>query len=158
MNDVTEILIEDQGRFEVTRFPKLPLLIDETPSYFYKVQQLAETLSYSELKEYIEKLSNDGVPVTQYLVDLAAKISFPFVNLIVVLVAFPLALISARSGNVAMSVVFGIIIGFSYYVVHAICTSLGSAELIPVIPAAWAANILLGSIGGYLLMGAEFRQ
>lgn len=158
MNDVTEILIEKKGKFTVTRYPKLPLLIDETPSYFYKIQQIAETLSYTELKEYIEKLKNDGVPVTQYLVDLAAKIAFPFVNLIVVLVAFPLALISSRSGNLGGSVVYGITIGFSYYVVHAVCTSLGGAELIPIIPSAWAANILLGSVGGYLLMGAEFRQ
>ena len=105
----------------------------------------------------MKKLKKEGISVTKYYVDLAAKISFPFINLIVVLIAFPFALISARSGNITKSFIVGISVGFLYYVVHAFSTSLGSAELIPVVPAAWAANILLGCAGGYFLSGMEYK-
>ncbi|MCB0322964.1 MAG: LPS export ABC transporter permease LptG [Bdellovibrionales bacterium] len=157
MSDVTETRVREDGTFAVERYAKLPLIIKERPSDFYDMRREAETLSFAELGRYIEKLRNEGVPVTRYLVDQASKLSFPAVNLIVVLVAFPFALIPARSGSLSMSFMAGITIGFGYHVVHAISTSLGAAELIPVLASAWSANIILGSIGGYLVAGAEYN-
>ena len=145
------------GKFKVSSFPSLPLIVKETPKDFFNMKRDAETMSFHDLRDYIAKLRSEGVSVVRYLVDLQAKVSFPFVNVIVILVAFPFALIPARSGNLSSSLVAGVTIGFGYHVIHALCTSLGSAELLPVIPAAWAANILLGSLGGYLLAGAEYR-
>lgn len=89
--------------------------------------------SYRQLSKYIDKLKLEGVSVTNYYVDLASKVSFPFVNFIVILIAFPIALISARSGNITVSFAIGIAIGFGDHVVHAISLSLGNAELIPII-------------------------
>jgi len=157
MKDVAEAVPSGKSDFSVTTFRELPLVIKEKPRDFYNLERSPETLSYTELRQYIAKLSGDGVPVTRYLVDLAAKVSFPLVNLIVVLVAFSFALIPARSGNMSLSFVAGVSTGFGYYVVHAISTSLGSAELLPVTLSAWSANILLGTIGGYLIARAEYR-
>ena len=109
-------------------------------------------------KKSIEKLRGEGVSVTSYLVDLAAKLAFPFVNFIVVVIAIPFALIPARSGNLTMSFVAGVSIGFGYYIVHALSISLGKAELLPIVACAWTANVLLGSLGGYLLAGAESNE
>jgi lipopolysaccharide export system permease protein len=114
-------------------------------------------MSYAELKKYTNKLREEGVAATNYLVDLAAKTSFPLINFIVVLVAFPLALTPARSGSLTLSIVSGVCIGFGYYVIHALSLSLGNAELIPVTAAAWTANILLGSFGAYLMASAEYK-
>ncbi len=157
MNEVIEIGVQPDGRFEVERFKQIPLLIDETPEDFYNMKRRAETMSYQELKKYIAKLKSDGVSVTRYAVDLAAKISFPFVNVIAVLVGFAFALLPARSGSMSISFIAGVSFGFAYYVVHAVSISLGAAELIPIIPAAWTANILMGCLGGYLLAGSEFQ-
>lgn len=155
MENVAESAADDQGTVYTTKYTKLPLVIDETPADFYQMDRTPESMTYRELKQYAAKLSAEGVPVTDYLVSLAAKISFPFVNLIAVLVAFPFALTSHRSGNMTFSFVMGIGIGFAYYILHAVSISLGSAELLPIAASAWLANIVLGLVGTYYLVGAE---
>ncbi len=156
MKDVVETVYNRRGGVPpLQQYSALPLVISEKPKDFYNYKADPETLSFRELKKYITKIQNEGVPVTKYQVDLAAKLSFPFVSFIVVLIAFPFALSPARSGTMTTSFVAGVAIGFGYYVVHAIFSSLGSAELIPVTPSAWAANVILGSVGGYFMSGIE---
>lgn len=158
MEDVVEITFNpSQKSLQLTTYDKLPLVISEKPSDFYKAQTSPETLSYGELEEYIKKLQEQGVPITEYLVQLASKISFPFTTVILVLIGFPFALTPTRSGTMTSSFVAGVSIGFGYHVVHAIGTSFGAAELIPVLPAAWAGNVLFASVGGYFMAGAEWR-
>lgn len=156
MRDPVEIGFLKNGRIRMEKFRRLPLVIRERPSDFYNMQLSPESMSYTALGTYIEKLQDEGVPVTKYLVDRAAKISFPLVNVLVVILALPFALIPARSGTLTRSFVAGASVGFAYYVVHGVSLSLGSAELLPVIPAAWAANIVFLCIGTYLMAGAEY--
>jgi lipopolysaccharide export system permease protein len=156
MHNASETLFVPEGETLITSFNTLPLAIEDTPADFLQHERRPETLSYNALKAYAEKLRAEGVPISNYLVQLESKIAFPFVNVIVILIGFPFALVSARSGTMTRSFVFGVATGFGYYFIHAFSTALGSAELIPIIPSAWAANILLGSIGGYLMSGAEY--
>ena len=155
MKDVIEISVDTQGKINSSAFSRLPLVIDEQPTDFYNMEKKAETLSFPALRKYIDKLRHEGVSVTSYQVDLAAKLSFPFVSFVVVLIGIPFSLIPARSGSLAWSFVAGVTIAFGYYVVHAISVSLGKAELLPILGSVWTANIVFGSIGGYLLAGAE---
>ncbi len=155
MREVVEASFNQGGDVDFSHFEKLPLVIPEEPADLYNFKRHSETMSYTDLRKYIDKLRKDGVSVVSYEVDLAAKFSFPFVNFVVVLIAFPFSLIPARSGTLTASFIAGVTIGFGYHVLHALCTSLGSAELVPIQAAAWAANIILGSIGGYLMAGAE---
>jgi lipopolysaccharide export system permease protein len=156
MIDVVETTVSESKAIQTSKFDKLPLVIKEKPNDFYNSERRPETMSFFQLSKYIAKLRSDGISVTQYLVDRAAKLSFPLVNVIVVLIAFPFALAPARSGTMTVSFIAGISIGFGYYIVHALSTSFGGAELIPILPAAWTANIILGSIGGYLMAGADY--
>ncbi len=158
MSDVIETTFAPTGQTQRTHFAKLPLVIPERPKDFYSRRTKPEALSYLDLKYYIRKLQNEGVPVTNYQVDLAAKLSFPVVNFILILVAFPFALMTARAGTMSRSFIIGVSTGFTYYFVHALSLSLGSGELIPILPAAWTANILLGCLGGYLILGAEHAR
>lgn len=155
MHDAVEIAFAPDGKVEMSHFDQIPLVIGEKPADFYNMQKTPESMSYLALRQYIQKLQTQGVPVTPYVVQLAAKISFPLVNMIAVLLAFPFALTPARSGSMTLGFAAGVSVGFAYYFIHAIVTSLGSAELIPVLPAAWAANVIFLCVGGYLLAGAE---
>ncbi len=157
MYDVIETVVNNGGDFDSTAFPRAPLVIEEEPSDFYNMERNTEAMSYHDLRDYVAKLRAEGVPVTNYAVDLAAKLSFPLINAIVILIAFPFGLVSARAGNMTMSFVAAVSIGFGYYIVHALSLSFGNAELIPVIASAWTANILFVSLGGYLLSGMEER-
>jgi lipopolysaccharide export system permease protein len=71
------------------------------------------------------------------------------------LVVIPFALKPARSGSMATSIMASLMIGFSYYAVHSLAISLGRAEILPPLAAAWATNMLMGAIGAVLLLGAE---
>jgi lipopolysaccharide export system permease protein len=158
MRDVTEISFDDTNKMALSRFRKLPLVIAEKPKDFYNMQRTPETMTYLELSDYIHKLSSEGVPVTKYQVDLASKLSFPLINLIVILIALPFAINSSRSKTSTKSIIYGLTLGFSYYFCHAFCSALGGAELLPLYTSAWAANILFGSLGAFMLFGAEFKD
>lgn len=157
MHKVVEVNLGKDAEFKASQFSTLPLVIKEKPEDFYNLQSKPETLSYFELRNYIAKLRRDGISQTKHIVDLAAKLAFPLVNFLVVLVALPFALNPARSGTMTIGFVAGISIGFSYYFIHALSCSLGAAEFLPAHLSAWAANIIYLCIGGYLLSGAEYK-
>ncbi|MCB0354084.1 MAG: LPS export ABC transporter permease LptG [Bdellovibrionales bacterium] len=132
-----------------------PLPIPQTPRDFYNVKTDPHTMSFLELREFINGQRKNGLSVQGYFADLYAKISFPFVIFIVTMTALPFALLPARTGSLAMSFLSGIVIGFSYYAFHSFSLSLGRAELWPPMVAAWSATILMGLVGFILILGAE---
>src|SRR2546430_16279955 len=66
---------------------------------FIRIQKPVTSMSYLELKDYVAQLEAAGFQVRKYLVELYAKLSFPLVNLVMVLVAIPFALQSPRGGR-----------------------------------------------------------
>jgi lipopolysaccharide export system permease protein len=156
MEDITERTIPTSGAVEQSFLKKAPLVIGELPEDFYNYKRRPEAMSFLELSEYTEKLESEGIPVTPQKVDLASKISFPIVNLIVVLTAFPFALFPARSGTMTASLIAGLGLGFGYHVLHAFSCSLGAAGILPVTISAWTANIIYTLIGLFFLFGSEY--
>jgi len=136
-------------------YPELPLLIAEKPEEFYDSKTDAQTMSYFELKNFINQQKKNGIKVSGYRADLFAKIAFPFSIFIVTLAALPFSLKSARSGSMAGSLIASLVIGFTYYAVHSMSIAIGRAELWPAPLAAWMANILIGFVGVILNLGAE---
>ncbi len=48
-------------------------------------------MNYRELTQYIQTLTESwGYDVSEYIVDLRAKFSYPFVSLVMVIIGFPL--------------------------------------------------------------------
>lgn len=139
-------------------FTSLPLITSKSPQDLYNLQRSAETFGYNELNNYIKKLKSEGVLTNKYEVDLASKISFPMVCIIATLIAVPFAFTSARSGSLTIGFIAAVSIGFGYYIIHALFSSFGASGILPVQFAAWSANIILLSLGLYLLGGAEFRS
>lgn len=122
----------------------------EKPDDFKVMQKDVEKMGYFELKQYVHKIQSEGYDVSKYRVDLHGKIAFPLVILILVFLAVPFSLREERSGGIMQSVGIGIMIGFSYWLVHAFFISLGKSEILPAILAAWSANILFGVTAAFL--------
>ena len=156
MQNVVENTFNGVEFKKIEKFASRPLDIREKPEDFYDLQRSPETMSYHELGRYIHKLETEGVPTTEYKVQRTAKVAFPLVNVLVVLIAFPFALIPARSGSLTVSFVAGVSIGFGYYFFHAISMALGTAELLPIHLAVWSANIFFLIIGGYLAVKSDY--
>ncbi|HPJ97024.1 MAG TPA: LptF/LptG family permease, partial [Syntrophales bacterium] len=138
-----------------TTLDAMPLPIRETPVDFEAVQKSPDKMGYFELKTYIDKLDEEGTDVNAYLTDLHAKLAFAFVTLILTAIGVIFSVHAERSGGVARSIGLGIVIGFSYWIVHAFSVSLGRSGTIAPLPAAWAANAVFVILA--LVLGRRIR-
>ena len=116
--------------------------LPEKPNDFKIMQKDAEKMGFFDLRKYIRKIQAEGYDATRYLVDLYGKIAFPFVTLILVIIGISFSLRQERHGGVMQSLGIGIVIGFSYWIVHAFSMSLGRSGILPAILSAWLANII----------------
>jgi lipopolysaccharide export system permease protein len=117
-----------------------------------QVQKAPETMSFLELRGYINRLAETGHHVGKYLVQLDSKLSFPLVHVIMALVAIPFALVSPRSGGRGVGIAVAILISVGYWVVHSVAIAFAKAELLPPMLGAWTANIIFVGIGAALFL------
>jgi len=139
-------------------FEEMVLDIKETPIDFKKIRhQLSfmsfEFMSYAELKEYIKRLSFEKGPTMRGLkVALNQKVAFPFVSLIVILIASPFALVHTRRGGVLFGVAISVGLVLGYYTVMTVSLAMGKAGFIHPTVCAWLANLLFAFIGFTLII------
>jgi LPS export ABC transporter permease LptG/LPS export ABC transporter permease LptF len=123
----------------------------EPPAYFATQQPDERFMSRSQLGEYTTQLQASGFDVSSQLVALQRKLSFPFVTLVMTLIAVPFAVSAGRRGAM-FSVGIGIVLAITYWVAISIFAALGTGGLISPTLAAWAPNLLFGAGAGYLLL------
>ncbi|WKZ56480.1 MAG: LPS export ABC transporter permease LptG [Bdellovibrionota bacterium] len=156
MHGVTEYAFaEESSTPNVRPFKSLPLAINEAPMDFYEMNSDPETMSFRQFRRFIRKQQRHGLSITSYLPDLHHKIAFPFLSLILPFAALPFALTSARSGSLAIGFVAGLVLAFTYYAMHSMSLSLGRADILPPLAAAWSANLILICVGFVLNLGTE---
>jgi lipopolysaccharide export system permease protein len=102
----------------------------------------------------VNRLEATGFQARKYLVELYSKISFPLVNLIMVLVAIPFSLQSPRGGRL-FGIGLAIAIMAAYLVVHYVALAFARADLLPPLLAAWTANIIFLGLGTSLFLHAR---
>jgi lipopolysaccharide export system permease protein len=139
----------------IEKLGSLPLPIQESPKDFYEFNDDPSTMSFVELRDFISKQQGNGIPTKQYLPDLYGKLTQPFVIFITGLLVLPFTLLPARSGSMALSSILAIFVAFAYYAVDSFSISMGRAELLPPLLAAWTANIVMGLIAFILNAGTE---
>jgi lipopolysaccharide export system permease protein len=153
--NVVERTFRPDGGIETKREAEREIELPETPEDFQVVRTETDEMPLSKLLGYIRKIESEGYDSTPYRVELHKKISFPVLNIITAFLAIPFALRLPRVGGLATAVGLSLIIGFVYWVLFAITVSIGQAGLLPPFVAAWAANILFGAVGVYLLLRVE---
>ena len=128
-------------------YPEMKGLIREPPAILKTGDKNPEEMGYKDLSKYIRKLKRDGHDVRRYLVDLYNKTAFPFINLIMVFVAFSVGLRYSKTKHIAKGILVGVCVGILYWFIHNICLSFGYAETFPPLFAAWLSNMLFFSLG-----------
>jgi LPS export ABC transporter permease LptG/LPS export ABC transporter permease LptF len=123
----------------------------ESASYFGSEQVDPQFMTYTQLRHYIGQLQTGGFDVLEQQVALWRKISFPFVTLIMTLLAVPFAVTVGRGGAMA-GIGVGIGLAITYWTAISIFAALGSGGLIAPALAAWAPNMLFGAGAAYLLL------
>jgi lipopolysaccharide export LptBFGC system permease protein LptF len=123
----------------------------EPPAYFKTDEPEADRMTYGELKSYITELRASGYHVVPYMVQLQRKVAFPFVTLIMTLLAVPFAVTTGRSGAI-YGIGVGIVLALVYWTALSIFGALGAGGWISPTLGAWAPNILFGAAAAYLLL------
>jgi len=123
----------------------------EAASYFGTEQPDADRLSFTSLQRYIAALRVSGFDVVPYRVALHKKIAFPFVALVMTLIAIPFAVTMGRRGAL-FGVGLGLLLAISYWGLSAVFSAIGGAGLLAPPLAAWAPNVLFISAASYLLL------
>lgn len=144
--------ILDEGTQRSREVASDALLLPESIDDFLEVQREPEELSYGALSDRIEALTAKGIDASHYLVDLHLKLALPFANAVLAFIAIPIAGRLRRHPSTAAVVGVGAAVGFLYWVILGLATSLGQTGTVPPLLAAWSANVIytLGGIALYL--------
>ena len=131
-------------------FTEKPISL-ESPTYFKTDEPDADRMTYSELRSYIGELKASGYQVIQYQVQLQQKLAFPFVAVIMTLLAVPFAVTTGRSGAI-YGIGVGLVLAIVYRTALSLFGALGSGGWVDPTLAAWAPNILFAATAAYLLL------
>ncbi len=121
-----------------------------SPDKMQNLEGSYEKMSFTELAGYIDSLKRDGYETAKYRVELLSKLSFPMVNLVMVLVGIPFALRSGRNSGIASGMALSFVIGFGYWIIFGMTKSLGQSALIPPEAAAFFPVVLFMAIGALM--------
>jgi LPS export ABC transporter permease LptF/LPS export ABC transporter permease LptG len=131
-------------------FTEKPISL-ESPAYFKTDDPDADRMTYAELKNYIAELKASGYHVVPYQVSLQQKLAFPFVAIIMTLLAVPFAVTTGRSGAI-YGIGVGLVLAIVYRTALSLFGALGSGGWIDPTLAAWSPNILFGAAAAWLLL------
>ena len=120
----------------------------ERPDYFITEQPDADRMSYTQLRAYLGRLAASGFDIVPQQVELQRKLSFPFVTLIMTLIAVPFAVTTGQRGAL-YGVGVGIALALVYWVTISVFAAIGKGGLIQPWLAAWAPNLLFGAGAAY---------
>ena len=132
--------------FKDRRLPDL-----EAPDYFESEQPIAEMMSVGELRRYVQDLSTSGLNVTTQAVELQRKLAFPFVTLVMTLLAVPFGVSMGKRGTL-YGIGVGIVMALSYWILSSVFVALGKGGLLDPILAGWAPNIIVLGTASYLFL------
>jgi lipopolysaccharide export system permease protein len=143
---------DESGSIRTTYFEEMEYALQENWDSFQTIERQSTEMSYSELRNYIQKIQTSGYDATRYLVDLYSKYSYPLLNLIMVLIGIPFALKTGRSGGVALSIGISVLIGFAYGVTFYIFLSFGKSGVLSPLLSSWTPTLIFGLAGIFTLM------
>lgn len=137
-------------KIRLAKFAKRPVVM-EGPGYFASERPDAEHMSYRQLSNYVVALQQGGFNVVPYVVALHRKLAFPFVTLIMALIAVPFAVTTGKHGAM-YGIGAGIVLAILYWTAISVFGAIGAGGLMAPALAAWAPNLIFGCAAMYLLL------
>ena len=138
------------GEVRFTRFTD-QIARFEAADYFVTEAREPELMNFSQLRVYIDELRASGYNVLEHEVGLHRKIAFPFVTLVMTLIAVPFAVTTGRRGAM-YGIGVGIVLALIYWVMISVFAALGASGVLNPMLAAWAPNMIFGAVAAYLLL------
>ncbi len=149
------IKVFKSNAFEEITFDSLILNLNETPLDLVKEVKSPIGMGFFEFKRYINKLQRGGEEVNKELVDLYTRLSFPFMNLIVLLLGFPLAS-RVRDTGFTIGFAIALFVSFLYWGFMQLAKAFGHSGLLSPAVASIMPNIIFFVAAAVLIW--KFRK
>ena len=137
--------VKDFARFTER---SLPL---QAADYFVTEAREPDLMNFNQLRGYIAELRSSGYNVLEHEVGLYRKTAFPFVTLVMTLIAVPFAVSTGKRGAM-YGIGIGIVLALVYWVMISIFAAFGIGGLLNPMLAAWAPNLIFGAAAAFLLL------
>ncbi len=137
---------KDDWQGPVNRITLQPAPIKETPEDLFALDDPPETKRFSQLAQDIRRAEARGIPVAGPRSELYAKLAQPALSFVMVWLAIPFAMRVRRGG---LAIGFGASTGIAlvYLLMFWMSMSLGAADRLPPLVAAWLANAVFLTLG-----------
>lgn len=151
MRDVVIRTFGEDGHAAQRQIPSLDTALQVLPRSLARTERDAERLTIPEAADYVATLRQTGASrIGRPLVSYYAKFAYPFANLILVLIAVPLASVRRRGGQ-AVQLGLGLFIAFAYLALQKLTEPFGYEEAIPPIVVAWLPHAAFAAFALVLL-------
>jgi lipopolysaccharide export system permease protein len=137
------------------RFSEKDIFIRETPQELAARRADPNEMGFFELRDFIKRVEKAGGRPIAEKTDLIMKISYPFINFIILLFGVPLVL-RFRRGGMVYGFAQSVTIAFLYFAAIRVGQTLGYNATLPPYVAATLGNALFGTCGFVLLL--TFRE
>lgn len=131
-------------------FKTRTIVLTERPEDFANLERKVTEMTGTDLYRYILRLERDGYDSRPYWVELHSRLALALTPLIVTLIGGSLIFWQEKS-NIPLSIALGIALVFVYWLLFSFLLSLGQVGAIPILLAAWLANIIFGLAGSIAL-------
>lgn len=121
--------------------------INLNPSEFKRRDNFVETMSISELKDFIDELKMQGADnINMFVIEMNKRIASPFSTFILTLIGVSLSTRKVR-GGIGIHVAIGITISFLYILFMQFSSEFATKGNLHPVLAAWVPNIIFGIVG-----------
>lgn len=131
------------------KYSELQSDLIESPDIFREYMQKPEEMNVRELIAYTKRLKDAGFRNTKLIVDIHSRISYPLINVIMLVLGISLATREVM-GSGLITAAIGIFISLLYWVGYTASLSMGYTGILPALIAAWFMPVLFGGIAVYL--------
>lgn len=151
---IHQVFAAADGPDRYSTVDRLTVDIDLNPDDLARAVKRSEEMGLAELDRTIVKVEKEGYGATRYRVDYHGKIAAPFVCIFLSVLGAAIALRGKLRQGMPVSILYGLAIAFAYWIFNSFCLSLGYAEMMPPVVAAWVANVVFACISVFLLLNA----
>lgn len=125
------------------------------PRDFARTERDVESMTIPAAREYVDALQRSGANnIGRTLVGYYVKFAYPFANLILVLIALPLASVRRRGGQ-AVQLTLGLLTAFAYLALQKLTEPFGYSGELPPVLTAWLPHAVFMGVAIYLLIRAR---
>lgn len=146
-----EFEFNNKSGFSEKFFKNIEMPINLNLNFFKSYTLKPEFLSVASLSKMLAVAEKTESGVNYILTDFYSKISYPIINLILILVGISVGLLLEKKGGAPIAIGISIVFAFTWWIINSIALSLGESSQLNPLLAAFMADIIFLLFAVYLM-------